>query len=60
MSHAISSMNASVVEYYFQSVKREETGMRKFDESIIGTVDLLIDFIKYCIGTQKSGGRDND
>jgi len=60
VSHTISSMNISAVEYYFQSVKGEETGMQKFDENIIGTVDLLIDFIKNGIGTQKNGGNDND
>jgi len=60
VSHTISSMNASMMEYYFQNVRGEETGMWKLDESIISTVDLLIDFIKYSIGTQKNGGNDND
>ncbi len=60
VSHIISSMNVSVIEYYFQSPNREETDIRKLDESIISTVDLLIDFIKYSIGTQKNGGNDND
>lgn len=60
VSHLISSMNVSAVEYYFQSVKGEETGKGKFDENIIGTVDLLIDFIKYGIGTKESGGNGND
>jgi len=60
VSHTISSMNISAVEYYFQSVRGEETDMQKLDENIIGTVDLLIDFIKYGIGTQKKGGNDND
>ena len=60
VSYIISSMNISAVEYYFQSVKGEETDMRKFDESMIGTVDLLIDFIKYGIGTHKKGGNGND
>ena len=59
-SYTISSMNVSVVEYYFQNVKGEEPDIRKFDEGIIETVDLLIDFIKYGIGTQKKGGNDND
>jgi len=53
-------MNVSMVEYYFQSVRGEETNMRKLDENIIRTVDLLIDFIKCGIGTQKKGGNDND
>ena len=60
VSHTISSMNVSVMEYYFQSVKGEEPDIRKFDKDIIGTVDLLLDFIKYGIGTRKKGGNDND
>ena len=60
MNHTISSMNASMMEYYFQNIREKETDMLKFDESIIGTVDLLIDFIKYSIGTQKNGGNGND
>lgn len=60
VSHTISSMNVSAMEYYFQSVKGKETGIRKLNKGIIGTVDLLIDFIKYGIGTQKKGGNDND
>ena len=60
VSHTISSMNVNMMEYYFQNVREEETDMWKLDESIISTVDLLIDFIKYSIGTQKNGGNDND
>ena len=60
VSHIISFMSISMIEYYFQNLKGEETDMRKLDENKIGTVDLLIDFIKYYIGTQKNGGRDND
>lgn len=59
VSHTISSMNVSAVEYYFQNTK-EKAGMKKFDESIIGIVDLLLNFIKYGIGTQKKGGSGND
>lgn len=60
MSYIISSLNVNVVEYYFQNVKGEEPDMRKFDEGIIETVDLLLDFIKNGIGTLKKGGNDND
>ena len=60
VSHMISSMNISVLEYYFQSVKGEEIDMQKLDGDMIGTVDLLIDFIKYGIGTQKRRGSDDD
>ena len=60
VSYTISAMNVSVVEYYFQNIKGEEPDIRKFDEGIIETVDLLLDFIKNGIGTQKKGGNDND
>ena len=60
VSHTISSMNISVMEYYFQGSNGEENVIRKLDESIINTVDLLIDFIKYGIGIQKKEGGDND
>jgi len=60
VSYIISSLNVNVVEYYFQNVKGEEPDMRKFEEGIIETVDLLLDFIKNGIGTQKKGGNDND
>ena len=60
VSYTISAMNVSVVEYYFQNIKGEEPDMRKFDEGIIETVDLLLDFIKNGIGTRKKGGNDND
>jgi AcrR family transcriptional regulator len=60
VSHTISSMNVSAVEYYFQSQKKEETDIRRLDESMISTIDLLIDFIKHGIETQKKGGNYND
>ena len=60
VSYTISAMNVSVVEYYFQNVKGEEPDIQKFDEGIIETVDLLLDFIKNGIGTQKKGGNEND
>lgn len=60
ISYMISTMSASVVEYYFQNTKGEEPDKNVFDEDIIETVDLLLDFIKDGIGTQKRGGKDND
>ena len=60
VSYTISAMNVSVVEYYFQNIKGGEPDIRKFDEGIIETVDLLLDFIKNGIGTRKKGGKDND
>jgi len=34
--------------------------MRKFDKSMVGAIDLLIDLIKNGIGTQIKGGSDDD
>jgi len=53
ISHMISSMNVNVLEYYFQNIKKKETDIQKIDEGIIKIVDLLLDFIKNGIGTQK-------
>jgi len=53
ISYIISSMNIILMEYYFQSIKQEEADMQKIDEDIIKIVDLLLDFIKNGIGTQK-------
>ena len=60
ISYMISAMNASVVEYYFQNIKGGESDIQKFDEGIIETVDLLLDFIKNGIEKRKKGGKDND
>ena len=60
VSYIISSMNVSVMEYYFQEVKGGEPDIRKFDGGIIETVDLLLDFIKNGIGKPENGGKDND
>lgn len=60
VSHIISSMNLSTIEYYFQSPAGKEGGVYRLDENIIGTTDLLIDFIKYGIGIQKKEGGGND
>jgi AcrR family transcriptional regulator len=60
VSHTISSLSVSAVEYYFQNQVEKKTRMRKFDESMIDTIDLLIDFIKNGITIEKKGGNDND
>jgi AcrR family transcriptional regulator len=53
ISYIISSMNVNMMEYYFQNIKGKETDMRKIDKDIIKIVDLLLDFIKNGIGTQR-------
>jgi AcrR family transcriptional regulator len=53
ISHMISSMNVNVMEYYFQNIKRKKSDMQKIDKDIIKVVDLLLDFIKNGIRTQK-------
>ena len=60
VAYMVSSMNISVIEYCFQSVKGGETDMRKLDKDIIKIVDLLIDFIKNGIGTRKKGGNNGN
>jgi hypothetical protein len=42
-----------MMEYYFQNIKRGEADMQKINKGIIKIVDLLLDFIKNGIGTQK-------
>jgi len=51
VSYAVSSMNLSIVEYYFEIIKKGKTDMQKIDRGIIRVVDLFIDFIKNGIGT---------
>ncbi len=53
VSHMISSMNFSIVEYYFQNIKKGKANLQKIDEGIIKLVDLFIDFIKNGIGTHR-------
>ncbi len=53
ISYIISSMNINMMEYYFQNIKRGEADMQKIDKDIIKIVDLLLDFIKNGIGTQR-------
>ena len=60
VSHMISSMNVSVIEYYFEIIKKEKPDMQKIDKDMIKVVDLLIDFIKNGIGTYKEGDNRND
>jgi AcrR family transcriptional regulator len=51
VSHMISSINISIVDYYFQNIKKGKANLHKIDEGIIKLVDLFIDFIKNGIGT---------
>ena len=60
IGHSISSLNLSAVEYYFGTHKKNNAGIKDFNENMIGTIELLLDFIKYGIGTQKKGGSKND
>jgi len=53
VSHMVSSMNFSIVEYYFQNIKKGKANLQKIDEGIIKLVDLFIDFIKNGIGTHR-------
>lgn len=55
ISHAISSLSVSAVEYYFQAREGKKARVRKFDEGMIDTISLLIDFLKNGIGTRGKG-----
>jgi AcrR family transcriptional regulator len=55
ISHSISSLSVSAVEYYFQAREEKKARVRKFDEGMIDTIDLLIDFLKNGIGTKGKG-----
>lgn len=50
ISYMISNMNVSTIEYYYEKVCLGETNIEQWDENIMGTVDLLIDFVKKGIG----------
>jgi len=60
VSHIISSLSVTAVEYYFQTGVGRKKKLRKIDESMIDTIDLLIDFIRKGIGTHKKGGSIDD
>lgn len=60
VSHIISSLSLSAVEYYFQNQEDKKKRIKKFDEGMINTIDLLIDFIKNGIAANKKGGSGND
>ncbi len=50
ISHAISTLSVSSIEYYFQTGEGRKAGAAKFDENMIDIIDLLIDFLKHGIG----------
>ena len=55
VSHTLSTLSVSSVEYYFQTGTGKKSKMRKFDERMIDVIDLLMDLLKNGIGTQKKG-----
>jgi AcrR family transcriptional regulator len=52
ISHTIATLSASSIEYYMQMQEDKKTRIKKFDERMIDTIDLLIDLLKYGIGTK--------
>ncbi len=50
VSHAISSLSVSTIEYYLQNRKGEKPGVLNYYEGMMDTIDLLIDFLKHGIG----------
>ena len=60
ISHAVSSLSVSTMEYYFQDRIGKKGGILNFDEGMMDTIDLLIDLLRYGIGTQRKEGNGND
>jgi len=58
ISFLITSMNVSIIEYYFDVVKADN--IPEFDDKIMDTVNLFLDFIKNGIGYKDRGGTEND
>jgi len=60
ISHTISTLSVSSIEYYFQTEEGKKARTARFDENMIDIIDLLIDFLKYGIGTgeRKVAGYD--
>jgi AcrR family transcriptional regulator len=56
MSHTISVLSVSSIEYYFLTRGDKKASIKKFDERMIGTIDLLIDFLRHGIGIQGKEG----
>jgi AcrR family transcriptional regulator len=44
--HMLISMNVSIFEYYFREVRQEDFNMSNFDDNVMDTVNIAIDFIK--------------
>jgi AcrR family transcriptional regulator len=53
ISHTISTLSVSSIEYYFQTKEGKKARVRKFDRKMIDAIDLLIDFLKHGIGTRE-------
>jgi hypothetical protein len=53
ISHTLSTLSISSIEYYFQTREGKKAKVRKFDENMMDTIDLLIDFLKRGIGTRE-------
>ena len=51
ISHTMSTLSVSSIEYYFQTREGKKSRIKKFDERMIDTIDLLIDLLKHGIGT---------
>ena len=56
ISYTISALSVSSVEYYFQTMEGKKAKIKKFDEKMIDTIDLLINFLRHGIGTKGKEG----
>jgi AcrR family transcriptional regulator len=46
VSHILTSLNLSIFEYYFDVVKKIDFDVNNFEDDILHTINLYIDFIK--------------
>jgi len=56
ISHTITALSISSVEYYMQMQEDKKARIRKFDVRMIDTIDLLIDFLRRGIETNGKEG----
>jgi len=54
LSHMISDMNSSIVDYYRNNISKD------WDEGILIILDEFLDILKYGIGNSDGGGKKND
>lgn len=60
ISHTLSILSVSSIEYYFQIEEGRKARVKRFDERMMDVIDKLIDLLKNGIGTPEKGGIYHD